>query len=70
MFKTNPPEFDPANEPRTDHTVAGAGREAEKSIEFETLAAFSDWLDDQLAILESQYEGFETVTSVRGFFGR
>ena len=80
MFQTNPPDFDSV--PR-DSALTPEGRGAaegpiesdEKSCstptpEFATLEAFAAWIDVQLDDLEANHEGFETVSSVRGFYGR
>lgn len=80
MFQTNQPDFDsipedqvasqevPAN---TDGAVkANQENSSVPSPEFATLEAFTDWLDSQLAELEANHEGFETISSVRGFYGR
>lgn len=80
MFQTNPPEFDSVPEnPSTDSDTRGNPNRLNKadqkkkstsSPQFATLEAFSYWMDLQLAKLESEHEGFATVTSVRGYFGR
>ena len=79
MFPTNPPEFDsvpdnPALSPEANGDAEGleAGKEncSLPAPEFATLEAFAAWIDVQLAKLEANNEGFETVSSVRGFYGR
>ena len=63
MFKTSQPNPDG---PNRDRNVEN--RESEP--QFETLVDFSNWLDDQLAELESQHEEFRTSKSMRYFFKR
>ena len=79
MFQTNPPDFDSIPEDpaltREAHGDAEGPSTADKencspAAEFATLEAFSAWLDGQLEDLEANHEGFETVSSVRGFYGR
>ena len=79
MFQTNPPEFDAArDDSSTEETVRTPSGNApheqssasQKTPKFATLDAFAQWLDAELANLESSHEGFETVSSVRGFYGR
>lgn len=80
MFQTNPPEFDsvpeqPASSGPDQQNAGPAPESAEKrpltsDPMFATLAAFSAWMDLELAELEANHEGFETVSSVRGFYGR
>jgi hypothetical protein len=79
MFQTNPPEFDSTREdPSSRKADADADRlgkpnpekSADSNPEFATLEAFAAWMDIQLATLETAHEGFETVSSVRGFYGR
>ena len=80
MFQTNRPEFDSAPEGPTRGQDAsgkadrldGANEEkrANRELEFASLEAFAAWVDVQLAELEDAHEGFETVSSVRGFYGR
>ena len=83
MFQTNPRDFDsvpedPALIPE-GHGVAEGPNKANKSDEescstpapeFATLEAFAAWIDVQLEDLEANHEGFETASSVRGFYGR
>ena len=80
MFQTNQPDFDSIPEgPATGQEVsantdsaqqADSENDSLQSPKFATLEAFTDWLDNQLAELEANHEGFETVSSVRGFYGR
>ncbi len=80
MFQTNPPEFDSVPEntskghdvQRSEERRKCADKENHASPvpEFATLDAFSAWMDVQLAQLEATHEGFETISSVRGFYGR
>lgn len=80
MFQTNPPNFgsipeDPALTPES-HGNAEVSHKSDKGNsstpepEFATLVEFSAWIDGQLDDLEANFEGFETLCSVRGFFGR
>ena len=80
MFQTNPPDFDsipedPALTREAHGEAEGPSKaDAEKcslpAAEFATLEAFAAWIDVQLADLEANNEGFETASSVRGFYGR
>jgi len=80
MFQTNEPDFDSIPEdPATGQEVLANTGSAHKenqenssvpAPEFATLEAFTQWLDDQLVELEANHEGFETISSVRGFYGR
>lgn len=79
MFQTNPPEFDsvpdnPDLSSEVDGKAEGPQANEEKgsrpATRFATLEAFSSWIDIQLADLEANNEGFETASSVRGFYGR
>jgi len=80
MFKTNSSDFDSIPEdPATTREAHGdaegpAKADAESCSpaqpQFATVEAFADWIDAQLADLEANHEGFETASSVRGFYGR
>jgi len=63
MFKTSQPNSD---RPRDERTANGNPTESE----FKTLEEFSAWIDEQLLIVESKHDGFQTCTSVRQFFNR
>jgi len=63
MFKTSQPNSDRPQDERT-------AKNSKSESTFETLEEFSAWLDEQLLIVESQHEGFQTSTSVRKFFNR
>jgi len=80
MFQTNQPDFDSIPEdPATGQEMlvntdnadkANAENSSVSAPEFATLEAFTRWLDNQLVDLEANHEGFETISSVRGFYGR
>jgi hypothetical protein len=80
MFQTNPPNFDsipedPALAPEEHGQAEGSAKAdteycSPREPEFATLEAFAAWLDHQLEDLEANHEGFETASSVRGFYGR
>lgn len=63
MFKTSQPNSDLPND---DQTAKGNPTEPQ----FKTLEEFSAWLDEQLLIVESKHDGFQTSQSVRKFFSR
>ena len=80
MFQTNPSDFDsipedPAITREAHGDAEGSARADAESCssaepQFATVEAFAAWLDTQLADLEANHEGFETASSVRGFYGR
>lgn len=65
MFKLNSPNFDSAS-----NGSNAMPPQRLNNVQFESLDAFSDWIDAQLVKLEDSHESFATITSVRGFFGR
>jgi len=62
MFKTSQPNSDRPRDKQTN------GNSTEP--QFKTLDEFSAWLDEQLLIVESKHDGFQTCESVRKFFNR
>ena len=44
--------------------------ESNSKLAFENLEAFSKWLTQELAKLETTYSSFSTVNSFRSFIGR
>jgi len=63
MFKTSQPNPDLSNDGRPPQGNP-------TGPQFKTLDEFSAWLDEQLLIIESKHDGFQTSQSVRKFFSR
>ena len=55
---------------KSSDICAGNYDDPKRSIDFETLNDFSDWLETQLGSLEVKHQGFATLSSVRSFLKR
>jgi len=42
----------------------------ESELVFTDLASFSEWVSEQLLMVENHFQDFETVSSLRGFLKR
>lgn len=59
-----------SNASETNHVHHGPVTPVKRDIDEQNLKTFSDWLDEELAELETRFPEFETQHSYRGFMGR
>lgn len=64
MFETTQPSPDQSQNDWSNQELGNS------QPEFASIVEFSEWIDEQLSILESKHQEFFTVKSLRSFLNR